>query len=49
MAKKNVVSKSAASTKTEEESTGNGGELHQLAGGTHPPMTTQTGAIVADD
>lgn len=29
--------------------TGNGGELHQLAGGTHPPMTTQTGAIVADD
>ncbi len=28
---------------------GAGGELHQLAGGTHPPMTTQTGAIVGDD
>ena len=49
MAKKRVVSKSAASIKTQEESTGNGGELHQFAGGAHPPMTTQTGAIVADD
>jgi catalase len=29
--------------------TGNGGELHQLAGGTHPPLTTQTGAIISDD
>ena len=28
---------------------GNGGELHQLAGGTHPPLTTQTGAIISDD
>src|ERR1700761_5378409 len=28
---------------------GNGGELHQNAGGKHPPLTTQTGAIVADD
>jgi catalase len=28
---------------------GNGGELHQLAGETHPPLTTQTGAIIADD
>jgi catalase len=28
---------------------GNGGELHQQAGGAHPPLTTQTGAIVADD
>lgn len=34
---------------TSQESTGDGGELHQLAGGTHPPMTTQTGAIIADD
>jgi len=31
------------------ELTGHGGEVHQLAGGTHPPLTTQTGAIVADD
>lgn len=30
-------------------STGNGGELHQLAGGSHPPMTTQTGVIISDD
>ena len=28
---------------------GNGGELHQVAGGTHPPMTTSTGAVVGDD
>ena len=28
---------------------GNGGELHQLAGGTHPQMTTSTGAVVGDD
>ena len=33
----------------EGETRGAGDELHQLAGGTHPPMTTQTGAIVADD
>jgi catalase len=31
------------------ETRGNGDELHQVAGGAHPPMTTQTGAIVADD
>jgi catalase len=28
---------------------GQGGELHQIAGGTHPPLTTQTGTVVADD
>ena len=33
----------------EQELIGAGGELHQTAGGTHPPMTTQTGAVVADD
>ena len=26
-----------------------GGELHQLAGGSHPPMTDNQGAVVADD
>ena len=36
-------------TLEEQTSTGGGGELHQLAGGTHPALTTQTGAIVADD
>jgi catalase len=34
---------------TQEENTGSGGELHQLAGATHPPLTSQTGAIVGDD
>ncbi len=28
---------------------GNGGELHQVAGGTHPPMTSQHGLTIADD
>lgn len=26
-----------------------GGELHQVAGELHPPMTTQTGTVIADD
>jgi catalase len=34
---------------TLREQTGNGGELHQLSNETHPPLTTQTGAIVSDD
>ena len=29
--------------------TGNGGETHQIAGGTHPQMTNQKGQVVADD
>ncbi len=29
--------------------TGNGGELHQQAGGSHPPMTNQHGVITSDD
>ena len=28
---------------------GTGGELHQAAGGTHPPMTTNQGGVIADD
>jgi len=40
----------ASTEKAEQETvTGNGGELHQVAGGTHPALTTQTGAVVADD
>ncbi len=34
---------------SDHSTTGHGGELHQLAGGTHPPLTSQTGAIIADD
>ena len=28
---------------------GNGGELHQVAGGTHPAMTNQRGLVIGDD
>ncbi len=28
---------------------GNGGELHQVAGGTHPAMRTQGGVVISDD
>jgi catalase len=31
------------------EERGNADELHQLAGGTHPPMTTNQGVPVSDD
>jgi catalase len=33
----------------EQEMTGNGGELRQIAGQQHPPLTAQTGAVVSDD
>lgn len=37
-------------TQSEDKFTvGNGGELQQHAGGTHPAMTGQTGVIIADD
>jgi Catalase len=49
MSKKMQANKGGAHHDVPQESTGHGGELHQLASGTHPPMTTQTGAIVADD
>jgi len=29
-----------------DQEIGHGGELHQVAGGAHPPLTTQTGAII---
>ena len=32
-----------------DQATGNAGELHQNAGGTHPRMTNQQGAVIADD
>jgi catalase len=44
------VSKSReTSHKDIDDRNGAGGELHQLASGTHPSMTTQTGAVVGDD
>jgi len=36
-------------TANSNQLTGDGGELHQLATGTHPALTTQTGAVVSDD
>ncbi len=38
-----------AAPDTGETLTGNGGELHQIAGGTHPQMTNQRGTVIADD
>src|SRR5579871_4853959 len=32
-----------------DEPRGQGDELHQVAGSGHPPLTTQTGAVVTDD
>jgi catalase len=40
---------SKASRSGHEHEIGTGGELHQLAGGTHPQMSNQKGQIVADD
>jgi hypothetical protein len=35
--------------KKEKNEIGNGGELHQRAGGTHPQLTTQLGQPISDD
>lgn len=32
-----------------EQETASGGEIHQVAGGTHPQMTNQRGTVIADD
>src|ERR1700761_5588106 len=45
-----MATKSSKTRKTTAtETRGAGDELHQIAGGTHPPLTTQTGAIIGDD
>ncbi len=41
--------KKAAGEVVDQHEIGNAGELHQIAGGTHPPMTTQHGVVVSDD
>ncbi len=38
-----------ASATAISELVGSGGELHQTAHGTHPPMTTNQGGVIADD
>src|SRR5580700_7063597 len=35
--------------KKDQQGTGNGGELHQRADGTHPQLTTQQGQAISDD
>jgi catalase len=37
------------SSTAQDHATGNGNELHQFAGGTHPRMTTQQGIPISDD
>ena len=39
----------AGTTVTGQYEIGRGGELHQVAGGTHPAMTTQFGVAIGDD
>ena len=38
-----------AATRDVQDFTGDGGELHQVAGGSHPQMTTNQGMVIADD
>ena len=40
---------STGSREKMDEKTGNGGEFHLHAGGTHPQMTTQQGQVISDD
>jgi catalase len=47
MAKKVAKKNQAPSEKGSQR--GHGGELHQLAGGTHPPLTTNQGTILSDN
>ena len=42
-------SRSATATPAQATEIGNGGELHQLAGGSHANLTTQQGVVIADD
>jgi catalase len=49
MPEKTQKTRKTGPSNSSQELTGKGGELHQVAGGTHPPLTTQTGTIIADD
>jgi catalase len=44
-----TTKKTKSDKKNDEAIVGTGGELHQVSGGNHPPLTTQTGTIVSDD
>ena len=45
----NIVHVNGASAAPDHHIFGNAGELHQVAGGTHPAMTNQRGTVIADD
>ena len=45
----NVVQTDGSATHPDHHFVGNAGELHQVAGGTHPAMTNQRGTVIADD
>jgi len=49
MTPRKLAVESKSQHKEPSQLSGNGGELHQLATGTRPPFTTQTGAIIAVD
>ncbi|WP_036142293.1 catalase [Luteibacter sp. 9135] len=44
-----MVSKKNPSSTSSQDARGNGDELHQHAGGSHPPLTTNQGLTVGDD
>ena len=43
------MSKKTTKSATADTTTGNGGELHQSAGGSHPALTTNQGLPVSDN
>ncbi len=48
-AAENVVLVNGGTAAPDHHVLGTGGELHQVAGGTHPQMTNQRGLVIADD
>jgi len=43
------MAKKQSPSKANESTASSGGELHQQAGGTHPPLTTNQGLVVSDN
>jgi len=43
------MAKKQSTSKANESAASSGGELHQQAGGTHPPLTTNQGLVVSDN
>jgi catalase len=49
MTSSKTTAKSGTTSTVKDHTIDNGGELHQIAGELHPPMTNQTGTITSDD